>query len=89
MDAGQVAVAIVAALAGASALWASAHKIVASVLDYRNGVRQRESVNREKGEAELRAEIQQLRADLIAERRYVEALLIAFAIQGGNPPPRP
>lgn len=89
MDAGQVTVAIVASLAGASALWASAHKIVVAVLDYRNGVRQRETASKEQDEAELKAEIQALRIDLINERRYVEMLLIAFARAGGEPPSRP
>lgn len=89
MDAGQVTVAIIASVCGASALWATVHKIIVAVLDYRNGVRQRESDRGEKDEAELKAEIQALRLELIGERRYVEALLIAFARAGGEPPARP
>ena len=89
MDAGQVTVAIVAAVVGSGALWAAVNKIVVAVLDYRNGVRQRETANKEQDEAELKAEIQALRLELIRERRYVELLLIAFARAGGEPPDRP
>ena len=89
MDAGQAAVYIVAAVFGSGALWASVHKVVASVLDYRNGVRQRETERGEKDDAELKAEIQALRIELIKERRYTEILLIAFARAGGEPPDRP
>lgn len=86
---GQVVIAILAALGGASAIGGAIAKIISTVRSWREGVRQREDQADERLVKRLEKKIEILEIKDAANTRYIRRLVMALGKAGIDIPAHP